>query len=173
MLHRNATIIQQRARKYVEVMRAIWKAEIIRCANVIWIIGKCYLLKLAVFDRVQATRRTQNRASNLIKRNLRVFLYLGRLALRCKVKRAQRGIYDPMIGPTLKLQAAVYAKKQDQLRAKEVRRIRDDKCAKMNSKADGIKHMAKQLCKSRAKPPPSRTAPRHRNGRPTKRKLHH
>ncbi len=89
LLHRNAIIIQQRARKYVETMRAIWIAERIRCVNVIWVMAKCYLLKLAVFDRVQATKRIQNRASNRIKKNFRIFLYLGRLDLRCKIKRAQ------------------------------------------------------------------------------------
>ena len=67
-LNRMACIIQLRVRRYLEVMRAIWRAEIIRCANVIWYIGKSYLLKLAVFDRVEATRRTQQHAANVIKR---------------------------------------------------------------------------------------------------------
>ena len=89
-LNRMAGIIQRRTRKYLVVMRAIWKAELIRCANVIWYIAKSYLLKLAVFDRVEATMRTQRRASNVIKRNLRTFLFIGKIDLRCKIRRAQR-----------------------------------------------------------------------------------
>ena len=78
--------IQKRAHIYIAAMRIIWAAQLRKAANTIWFNTKAYLLKLALFDRVHATRRSRTLASICIKKNLRVINFKRRLAMRIKLR---------------------------------------------------------------------------------------
>jgi len=59
-------------------------------ANCIWSLGKAYVLKLAIWDRIMATRRVQRTAANLMKKNLRRFMLYRHIKIRCILRIHQK-----------------------------------------------------------------------------------
>ena len=93
-----ALMIQKCARPYIAEQKDLERIGRIQCADDIWGIAKCYLLKLAIWDRVEATKLKKKVASNFIKKNFRVFLLNRHIKIRCILRQHQKKhwkhIYD-------------------------------------------------------------------------------
>ena len=82
--------IQKIARPFIKNQIEERKAWEIECANSIWSIAKAYLLKLSLYDRVEATKKTRNLASIVITKNLRIFMFEYRIQFRCRLRIIQK-----------------------------------------------------------------------------------
>jgi hypothetical protein len=88
-LYRMAVRIQALIRNYIVKRRARmvrWRKS---NANKIWAFTKSYLLKLALFDLVMATRRRRVVAANRIKWNMRKFMLYRKLHIRFLSRKLQ------------------------------------------------------------------------------------
>jgi len=82
ILTNKATKIQVLIRRWLVRRRLIRKRWEIKNANKIWLFTKSYLLKLALYDRVMATRRRRVKASKKILKNLRKCPFYRKVCLR-------------------------------------------------------------------------------------------
>ena len=85
-----AIILQRMVKPYIKRKREEREEIRVESANVIWSLGKAYVLKLALWDRIMATRRTQRIASNLMKKNLRIYMFCRHIKLRCILRIYQK-----------------------------------------------------------------------------------
>eukprot|EP00605_Chrysophyceae_sp_TOSAG23-4_P000966 GSChrysophyteH1.ASY1.ANO1.1066.1 assembled CDS len=85
-----AMVIQKVARPYIKQQIELEREGRIAAANIIWGIAKCYNLKLAMFDRVEATKLRKKIASNFLKRNFRVMLLNRHIRIRCILRQHQK-----------------------------------------------------------------------------------
>ena len=85
-----AVAIQRFVRPFI--VRQIKEREENRidCANVIWRLGKAYCIKLAIWDRIMAKRRIQRIAANLMKKNLRLFMFYRHIKIRGILRKHQK-----------------------------------------------------------------------------------
>ena len=89
-LHAAALTIQKRVKAFLPRQRKKRKRLLRRMANVLWRFAKSYLLKLAVFDRVEAVRRSQRLAANVMKRNFRLVQFRRKIEARGRLRGVQR-----------------------------------------------------------------------------------
>lgn len=87
--NQKARAIQQLARTYLAKKAAKLLAKQTKGQRVIAYFAKAYLLKLALFDRVQATRERRIRAANFIKWRLRGLLWMRFINVRFAIQRAR------------------------------------------------------------------------------------
>jgi hypothetical protein len=87
----NAAVkIQRQAKWFVSLIleeRATAKEQAVRS---IWRLAKAYLLRLKLWDRVQATRERRRIAANKIKRFPRPFFWRRNMLIRLAIRRAKR-----------------------------------------------------------------------------------
>lgn len=89
-LHEMAKRIQRRAKIFIPLQAHRRLKLRIKKANVIWRMAKSYLLKQALWDRVEARRLLQKNASNTMRRNLRKLLFRRRIELRGRLRGVQK-----------------------------------------------------------------------------------
>ena len=86
----SAMRIQKYAKPFCAMLKALTQQERIDAANRIWLIAKIYLLKLAIWDRVEATKLIKKKAAILMKRNFRIFLFCRHMKIRTILRRHQK-----------------------------------------------------------------------------------
>lgn len=89
-LHAKAKIIQDQVKIFIPLQIRKRHKFLRAKANVIWRFAKCYLLKLAIFDRIEARKLKEKNASNAMKRNFRKFLFRRKIYLRGRIRGVQR-----------------------------------------------------------------------------------
>jgi len=85
-----AVIIQRFCKPRCKRMKDEREEIRIDSANCIWSLGKAYVLKLAIWDRIMATRKIQRIAANVMKKNLRLFMFYRHIKIRCILRRYQK-----------------------------------------------------------------------------------
>lgn len=144
-LNTNALIIQKRVKIFIEKIAAEMLKLKNMSAEVIARVTKKYLLRLAIFDRVRATIERRNRASNVIKRNLRGGLWWRLMSIRFSLMRARidykiliqqsaNSIQRILHGKYMEYHAAVRVAGRRQL-WKRRKREEEDRIWKINDKA--------------------------------------
>lgn len=89
-VHTMAKKIQGLVRTFLKGVRKVRRRLHRKMANKIWRLAKSYLVKLAIFDRVEARKRREMLASNTMKRNLRRFLFARKIYNRGRLRGVQR-----------------------------------------------------------------------------------
>jgi len=82
--------IQKIAKPFCAYLKELDVEFRLKAAQTIWFIAKNYLMKLALWDRVEATKLIHTKASNLLKRNFRNFLFWRHIKLRCILRKHQK-----------------------------------------------------------------------------------
>jgi len=82
--------IQKIAKPFCAYLKELDVEFKLKAAQTIWFIAKNYLLKLAIWDRVQATKLIQKHASMKITHNLRNFLFWRHMKIRSILRRHQK-----------------------------------------------------------------------------------
>ena len=90
LLDSKARVIQRQVKIFVPLQIRKRHKFLRAKANIIWRFAKAYLLKLAIWDRIEARRLREKNASNVMKRNLRKFLFRRKIYLRGRIRGVQR-----------------------------------------------------------------------------------
>lgn len=90
ILYEKAIIIQKIARPHILRVIERRKARLMAAVGTIWVLAKSYVLKLAVWDRIMATRKIQKAASTKIGRFYRKILFRSHIELRRRLRVIQK-----------------------------------------------------------------------------------
>lgn len=86
--------LQRLARKWLDKRHKALAAKRLKAANTIWRIAKTYVLKQAVWDRVQGTMYKKNKVASVMKKCFRKYLFWRCIKLRCAIRKAINNYYS-------------------------------------------------------------------------------
>jgi hypothetical protein len=93
LINHSAGRIQKMTRAYLQRLSEILLGKQTAAAMIVWKLTKAYILKLAIHDRVLATRERRRRAANKMKKNFRFGVWWPYLCARFALQREKLRLY--------------------------------------------------------------------------------